>query len=62
MAEIVDAQNASDPLYVPMAGNPSSIAFRAALDLALQGANQPSGYTEPILHTARAAVKAARTG
>ncbi|MHB1103327.1 MAG: malate synthase G [Devosia sp.] len=58
MAEVVDAQNAGDPLYVRMAGNPGSIAFQAALDLALQGATQPSGYTEPILHAARAAVKA----
>ena len=58
MAEVVDAQNAGDPLYVPMAGNPRSIAFRAALDLAVRGAAQPSGYTEPILHAARAMVKA----
>ncbi|MDP1729810.1 MAG: malate synthase G [Devosia sp.] len=57
MAEVVDAQNAGDPLYVPMARNPGAIAFQAALELALQGATQPSGYTEPILHAARERVK-----
>ncbi len=59
MAKIVDEQNASDDLYVPMAGNfDKSIAFQAALDLALDGANQPSGYTEPILHAMRIKQKA----
>jgi malate synthase len=58
MAAVVDQQNAGDPLYVPMSGNPGSIAFRAALDLALEGAAQPSGYTEPLLHAAREKVKA----
>ena len=58
MAAVVDAQNADDPNYVPMSGNYGSIAFQAALDLALQGAAQPSGYTEPILHAARERVKA----
>jgi malate synthase len=57
MAAVVDGQNAGDPLYVPMAGNPTSIAFQAALDLALLGAKQPSGYTEPLLHAARENVK-----
>jgi malate synthase len=59
MAAVVDGQNAADPLYQPMAGNPSSIAFQAALALALDGVSQPSGYTEPLLHAARERVKAA---
>ena len=58
MAAKVDAQNAGDPLYQPMAGNMHSIAFRAALDLALKGVDPPSGYTEPLLHAARERVKA----
>jgi malate synthase len=57
MAAVVDGQNAGDPLYVPMSGNFASIAFQAALDLALAGADQPSGYTEPLLHAARERVK-----
>jgi malate synthase len=58
MAAVVDTQNAGDPNYIPMSGNLGSIAFQAALDLALRGADQPSGYTEPILHAAREKVKA----
>ena len=57
MAAVVDAQNAGDSTYQPMAGNERSIAFQAALDLAVQGADQPSGYTEPILHARRGELK-----
>ena len=60
MAAVVDAQNAGDPYYQPMAGNwDTSFAYRAALDLVFQGEQQPSGYTEPLLHAWRQKVKAA---
>ncbi|RYE85673.1 MAG: malate synthase G, partial [Hyphomicrobiales bacterium] len=62
MAVVVDGQNADDPLYRPMAGNPSSVAFQAALALAVEGVAQPSGYTEPLLHAARAKVKQRSSG
>merc|ERR1711965_1264269 len=53
MAKIVDDQNSNDTNYIPMADNDNSIAFKAAKDLVFDGVNQPSGYTEPILHRRR---------
>jgi malate synthase len=59
MAAVVDRQNAGDPLYQPLAGRAeSSFAYRAALDLVFKGKQQPSGYTEPLLHAWRQRVKA----
>ena len=60
MAKTVDGQNNSDPSYVPMSNNfENSISFKAACELVFEGKNQPSGYTEPILHLRRLEKKSA---
>ena len=58
MAQVVDNQNAGDASYKSLVANPQGAAFQAALDLVFKGVQQPSGYTEPLLHAWRLKVKA----
>ena len=58
MAKIVDDQNKKDPAYKNMSDNfDKSIAFKTACDLVFKGKDQPSGYTEPLLHLNRSKKK-----
>lgn len=58
MAKVVDEQNAGDAAYKSLVANPDGAAYQAALDLVFKGKEQPSGYTEPLLHAWRLKVKA----
>lgn len=62
MAKVVDGQNEHDSLYTPMATNEQtlakSVAYQAAMVLVFEGVSQPSGYTEPLLHSYRLKYKA----
>jgi len=57
MAAKVDGQNAGDPAYLPLSGDPEGLAWQAARALVFDGAAQPNGYTEPLLHAFRAKAK-----
>ena len=59
MAKVVDEQNAGDASYISLVANPQGAAMQAAQELVFKGVDQPSGYTEPLLHAWRLKVKAA---
>ena len=62
MAVIVDKQNEGDPNYVKMTNNfETSLAFQTACDLVFKGKEQPSGYTEPLLHLNRLKMKSSQS-
>lgn len=65
MAKVVDGQNEHDTAYTPMATSEetlnNSIAYQAATALVLEGVTQPSGYTEPLLHSYRIKYKAQKS-
>jgi malate synthase len=65
MAKVVDSQNEHDSAYTAMTTNEealtNSIAYQAAVALVLEGVMQPSGYTEPLLHSYRIKYKAQKT-
>jgi malate synthase len=58
MAKVVDKQNKGDDQYKSLSAHPQDAAYQAALDLVFKGKQQPSGYTEPLLHAWRLKVKA----
>ena len=58
MAKVVDQQNAGDAAYKSLEANPNGVAMQAAMDLVFKGVEQPSGYTEPLLHAWRLKAKA----
>ena len=62
MAKVVDEQNKNDPSYIKMTGNfEKSIAFKTACELVFKGKDQPSGYTEPLLHSNRINKKSSKS-